>query len=68
MNWNTSIFNDDRSKFDSWQNRDSDTHREMGRNDLMNPRETTNWEQDLVEQESLFFSKRDAEFNQEDTN
>jgi hypothetical protein len=41
---------------------------EITRDDLMNPRETTQWEKDLVKEESLYFSRQDADFNQEDTN
>ena len=34
-----------------FDNRDSDTHMEHDRLDLMNPREQTQWEKDLVELE-----------------
>jgi hypothetical protein len=66
--WNNSIFDDSRSGGDRFLNRDSDTHMEITRDDLMNPRETTQWEKDLVKEESLYFSRQDADFNQEDTN
>lgn len=51
MNWNNSVFNDDRSPLDSWQNRDIDG-REIDQSDLMNPREDiSGWEYDLVDLE-----------------
>ena len=55
MSWENSIFNEDRSPLDSWQNRDCDTHRhiiddmEMTREDLRPVRELANWEKDLIE-------------------
>lgn len=58
--WENSIFNDDRSPMDSFQNRDSDTHMELTRDDLMNPREQTEWEKDLVEAESAIYSTSEA--------
>jgi len=51
MNWNNSVFNDERSPLDSWQNRDTDG-REIDTTDLMNPREDlSNWENELVDYE-----------------
>jgi hypothetical protein len=51
MNWNNSIFSDDRSSLDSWQNRDVDG-REIDQSDLMNPREDmAGWENELVDYE-----------------
>jgi len=35
----------------NFQNRDSDTHLEIDKSDLMNPQESSNWEKDLVESE-----------------
>lgn len=55
MSWENSIFNDNRSQLDSWQNRDSDIHMHviedmhMTRSDLRPCQELTNWEKDLVE-------------------
>lgn len=55
MSWENSIFNEDRSPLDSWQNRDSDTHMHiqnemhMTHSDLAPYQELTNWEKDLVE-------------------
>ena len=55
MSWETSIFNEDRSPLDSWQNRDSDSHMHvqhdlhMTREDLRPLRELAQWEKDLVE-------------------
>lgn len=55
MSWENSIFNDDRSPLESWQNRDEDTHMHV-RDDLnmtmaeLSPyQEPTGWEKDLVE-------------------
>lgn len=54
MSWENSIFNDDRSQLDSWENRDSDTHMhfksdmDMTMEDLRPYREPTYWEKDLV--------------------
>lgn len=54
MSWETSIFNEDRSPLDSWQNRDSDTHfhiddMNLTRDDLRPLQELAQWEKDLVE-------------------
>ena len=55
MSWENSIFNEDRSPLDSWQNRDSDTHMHviedmhMTRSDLRPCQELTNWEKDLMD-------------------
>lgn len=48
MNWNNSIFNDDRSPRESWLNRDSDTHMPIDRDDVISHRELTNWERDII--------------------
>jgi hypothetical protein len=49
MTWENSIFNDDRSAGDRFQNRDSDTHMEIDQSDLMSPRELAGWEEELIE-------------------
>ena len=42
-----------------FQNRDSDTHMELTRDDLMHPREQTQWEMDLVEAELSTLEEED---------
>lgn len=55
MSWENSIFNEDRSPLDSWQNRDEDTHMHiiedmcMSRDELSPYQELAQWEKDLVE-------------------
>lgn len=55
MSWENSIFNDNRSQLDRWENRDADTHMHiiddmnMTRSDLRPYQEPTGWERDLVE-------------------
>ena len=55
MNWNNSIFNDDRGRGDRFQNRDSDTHLHhvsdlhTTRGDLRPTREFSQWENDLLD-------------------
>jgi len=48
--WETSIFNEDRSKFDSF-NRDPDTHMEFRTEEISHLRELAHWERELVEDE-----------------
>jgi len=48
MNWNNSIFNDDRQPLESWQNRDVDG-REIDPSDLMNPQESAQWQRDYAD-------------------
>jgi hypothetical protein len=60
MSWETSIFNDDRQAGDRFQNRDSNTHMELTRDDLMNPRhDYAQWEKDIVEAECKLMSEED---------
>lgn len=55
MSWENSIFNEDRSPLDSWNNRDEDTHMHITEemdvtlSDLIPYRELSQWEKDLVE-------------------
>jgi len=54
MSWENSIFNDE----GGYQTgRDSDTHMELGREDLCSPREQTEWEKDLIEYELAEFGE-----------
>ena len=69
MTWNNSIFNDDRGRFDSFSNRDSDTHMHvqsdlhMTREDLRPVRELSGWEMDLVEAESDYYARKHEDYD-----
>jgi hypothetical protein len=66
MSWENSIFNDDRSPLDSWQNRDSDTHMEIDRSDLMDPPELTQWELDHAGEAMKYFARKREEDEMDD--
>ena len=56
MNWNNSIFGDN---YDSSRMYRDEQGNSYDRNDLMNPRETTNWEKDLVAFECEAFERNE---------